>query len=183
MLWTEIKNQYLMYRCYRRRLVRLPYPPLSVWIEPTNICNLRCIMCSRSFPPQREEGFMDDGLFRTIIDRFGGAVPEISLHFAGEPMMHPRLDELIAAAAQNGIRVVIHTNATLLSEELSRRIITAGIHTLVISFDALTPSQYESMRIGASYEKTLRNIRTFLEVKKSSSRKNLFGKSRPFTTI
>jgi radical SAM protein with 4Fe4S-binding SPASM domain len=126
---------------------------------------------------------MCEDMFKNIMLKIGGIVPEISLHFAGEPMLHPKLHDLIDVARASGVRVIIHTNATLLTEEISHRIIEAGLHTLVISFDALTPSQYETMRVGANYDKTLGNIRSYLEVKKRISRRNLWGKALPFTTI
>ena len=52
--------------CYRKRLVRLPYPPLSMWIESTNACNLQCEMCSRDFSGERKQVYIEEEIFKNI---------------------------------------------------------------------------------------------------------------------
>jgi radical SAM protein with 4Fe4S-binding SPASM domain len=65
-----------------------------------------------------------------------------------------------------GIRTKFHTNATLLDEDMARRLISAGLDQISFSFDGYDKKTYESIRINADFEKTLRNIVRFLEIKK-----------------
>jgi hypothetical protein len=60
---------------------------------------------------------------------------------------------------------MVNTNASLLSESLSEKLLDAGISDVFFSFDSPYKEPYEAVRVGASYEKVLSNIRAFMEIK------------------
>src|SRR5436305_11987323 len=89
----------------------LPLPTVSlpkfVQIEPVGQCNLRCQMCPIQFRhdgPSAGVAFMGYDQFTRLIDRFVG-VKELHLQGLGEPMMHPRLFDMVAYAVAKGIHV------------------------------------------------------------------------------
>jgi len=142
------------------------YPPYRLWVEPTSLCNLRCPMCPNKSLDESHRGLMEMDLFRDIIDQAAGFVHDINIHHRGESLLHPRLAEMIATAADRNIMVKLHTNATLLDEGKSRRLIQSGLGLISFSFDGLDAETYERYRKGADFGKTVENILRFLEIKK-----------------
>ena len=162
---------------HQKRKENLGYMPLRLWIETTSRCNLACSLCINKDMPSSQKKDMDFGLYQKIIDEAAGAVYDINLFHRGEPLLHPRITEMISYAAAKKIRTRLHTNATLLDQNLSRSIILAGLNVISFSFDGYTREEYEYNRIGADYERTLENIKGFLRIKKE------LGKKKPLTLI
>lgn len=160
-----------------RRSTTVPYLPLKLHLEPTSNCNLRCIMCPQSMGATKVNGYMDMDLYRKIIAEAREFVLEVNLFFRGEPLLHPNIVEMVKIAHDAGIAVHINTNATLLRGKMIDGLLDARLDKLTISFDAGEKEQYEQMRRGAKYEKTLRNTLDFLKAKAAR------GKSSPYTTI
>ncbi|MFA6923541.1 MAG: hypothetical protein WC223_04730 [Bacteroidales bacterium] len=74
--------------------------PISITIEPTNYCNLKCSECpSGSGLLTREKGYIDFNLYKKIIDEIYKKTIYLTLYFQGEPYLHPRFFELIKYAS------------------------------------------------------------------------------------
>lgn len=147
--------------------VELPYAPLKLHIEPTSLCNLRCIMCPQSLDVVQaaETGFMDMDLYREIINQARGHVREVNLFFRGESFLHKRIFEMIELCEAAGIVAHISTNATMLTEDYINQLMDSGLSKLTISFDAGSQELYEKMRKGAKFQRTLRNTLMLLHEK------------------
>ena len=158
--------------------IELSYPPLKLHVEPTSKCNLRCIMCPQSMDAVGDDvGYMDMGLFREIIDQSRDKVREINLFLRGESLLHPEIFEMVRLCDEAGIVSNLSTNATMLTEEYSRRLLEAGLGKMTISFDSGVPSKYEEMRKGAKFDRTLRNVLLLL------NEKHRRGESRPYVVM
>ncbi len=145
-------------------------PPDRMYIESTNICNLGCIMC----PTGRKEitrtnGYMKWEVFKQIVDEMAPHVRATTLHIWGEPLMHKRIYDMIAYCRENGLRAEISTNATLLTEERSSKLLEAGLNVIYLCQDGIRPETYEAVRVNADYEQTNDNIRRFVEMKVAGS--------------
>jgi len=138
----------------------------NIYIEPTNHCNLRCIMCPHS-KLEMKEGFMDWDLFLKIVNDISLYNPEtfIQLFYVGESLLHPRILEMLRHLKQNNFRVHLATNTTLLNEKMAYGLINAGLDFITFSFEGVDKETYESIRIGANYESALENILGFLRIK------------------
>ncbi len=100
------------------------------------------------------------------IEGGGVHVPSIKLSNWGEPLLHPRIVDMISFAKKAGvIDVALNTSATMLTPDLSEAILDAGLDGMFFSFDAATKATYETMRAGANFEETLRNIRNFVRIR------------------
>jgi len=166
-----------VFRSYKGKKTVLPYLPVRLWIETTSICNLRCVMCPNKDLKKEEKGFMDPALFRKIIDEARGFIFDANLIHRGEGLLHPDFPSLAEYAHAAGVYTKFHTNATLLGEDLSRRLILSGLDQISFSFDGFDKETYESIRINADFDKTLRNIVRFLEIKKE------LGSRKPYTVF
>lgn len=137
-------------------------PPMHYHLEATNICNLKCSYCpyEQEIVPPDKWGYMDPALLGKILEQIRKLKPGagVSLHLGGEPMLHPEIDRLVCMVREQlGLRPMIATNATLLTEQKADRIVRAGGAHLQIDF-AADSDVYESMRTGAEWEGTRRNI-------------------------
>lgn len=154
------------YRLMRRSVV--DYPPYRLWIEPTNRCNLKCVMCPNKEFAKEDLGFMDWALYTRLVDEARGYVHDINLHHRGESTLHPRLVEMIQYADAKGVKVKLHTNGSTLTEKMSRDLVKSGLRLISFSFDGYTHDLYEKVRVGAKFEKTLNNIHRFLDLQRES---------------
>jgi molybdenum cofactor biosynthesis enzyme MoaA len=77
-------------------------------------------------------------------------VPSVSLCFTNEPLLDSRIIKFVekASALDCVVDVMLTTNATLLDEEMSKRLLDSGLLRLWISFDAATKETYEKIRVG-----------------------------------
>lgn len=143
--------------------------PRFVQIEPVGECNLRCRMCPIQFRQEgREYGpaaFMDFEVFSRLLDEFED-VDEIHLQGLGEPLLHPRFFDMVAALKRRDIRSSTNTNLTLLSLRNAERCVTSGLDAIHVSLDGASASIYETIRIRAKLDKVLRNIARLAEAKK-----------------
>jgi MoaA/NifB/PqqE/SkfB family radical SAM enzyme len=149
-------------------------PPLPrfIQIEPVGRCNLRCQMCAIQFrddaQPHRPAAFIDEAVFRRLIEQFG-PLEELQLQGLGEPMMHPRFFEMVRFAAARGIRVSTNSNLTLLTPARARLCVESGLSTLHVSIDGARAETYESIRVGAGLRKVLRNLDRLIEAKRCAA--------------
>jgi len=162
---------------YKKKSTRLPYFPVRLWIELTSHCNYRCVMCPNKDLKKSESGTMDMDLFQKVLDESEDLVFDINLAHRGESLLHPRLSEAIQYAKKKNFYTRLHTNGSLLTEELSRKIVQSGLDRLSFSFDGYDKDTYEQIRRGGNFEKTMSNIVRFLEIKKES------GSKTPMTSI
>jgi radical SAM protein with 4Fe4S-binding SPASM domain len=166
-----------MWSAHARGETRLSYPPLEVWLEPTNHCNLRCVKCPHTVGLRRTKGFMEPAAFRRVVDEIAPYAFTVSLHLGGESLLHREFPDLLAYASRRGLRTVLHTNVTLLTESLSRRLIGAGLHLISFSMDGEDAESYAAIDLGGNFGKCLENIRTFLRVRAEMRRR------RPFAVV
>jgi MoaA/NifB/PqqE/SkfB family radical SAM enzyme len=137
-------------------------PPLPRFaqIEPMPSCNLACRMCT---VPQRPggtdvaRGALSLERFLAWLDQLPG-LAELQLQGLGEPLLNPALIDMIRAAKARGIRVGTNSNLTLLTVRRAHALVDAGLDELSISIDGATRATYERIRVGASFDKLVRNI-------------------------
>lgn len=111
--------------------------PVVVW-NVTKACNLNCIHCyagAGAGRPAVEELSHEDGL-RLIDDLSSFGVPVI-LFSGGEPLMRPDLNELASYAVGKGLRAVISTNGTLITEQRAKELKGIGLSYVGVSLDGL----------------------------------------------
>lgn len=173
----KTKNYLKLILNYKLKKKIVSHMPRAVWIEPTNYCNLRCIMCPQSINQVGERGFMEFDLFKKIINQCSRFQPCIQLFMGGESLLHKDIVKMINYIKSKGLRVLLATNATLLNQSLSLEILNSGIDYLVFSFDGYDKASYESIRVAADYHKTLGNIMSFLEMKRK------LGRNKPEVTL
>jgi MoaA/NifB/PqqE/SkfB family radical SAM enzyme len=107
-----------------------------IYIEITNICNLRCSFCP---PETRTSGYMKTGEFSRILDEIKPYTDYVNLHVKGEPLLHPELDKILDFCHEKGFFVNITTNGIRIlnvKEILFRKPALRQINFSLHSFDS-----------------------------------------------
>ena len=132
-------------------------------VDPSTRCNLNCIMC-----PWKElhtnARDMTWETYKALSANFQ-FVEEIDFTGSGEPLMHPDLETMISDAKRGSCKVGFSSNGVLLTAERSEKLIEAGLDWVAVSFDAATEETYSKIRVGASFDCVLENLRRLREIK------------------
>ncbi len=141
--------------------------PISVSVEPTTSCNLRCPECPsglRSFT--RPTGMMEMDLFRKMTDEMKSHVLYMNFYFQGEPFLHPELTKMFRYAHEQKIFTSTSTNAHYLDEAMSKRVVESGLDRMIISIDGTTQETYEAYRVGGTLSKVIEGTKNIIAAKK-----------------
>jgi radical SAM protein with 4Fe4S-binding SPASM domain len=88
----------------------------KVHIEISNICNLQCSFCPEVV---RTKKLIDLDLFRSVIRQVAPLADQVAFHLMGDPLVHPRLEELVSITHEYGARIFFVTNGVLMKEKQS----------------------------------------------------------------
>jgi len=173
-LYPEEQAKYLVYRYKYNKYPELQllgeYPP-CLQIEPSSICNYRCIMCYQtdnffSNKSSGHMGYMSLELYKDIIDQVEGNVEAVTLASRGEPLLNRDIEGMLSYSAGKFLGLKINTNASLLTENLSHTILSnIDLGTVVFSLDSVNKEEYEKIRVNGIYEKVIENISRFKKIK------------------
>lgn len=141
--------------------------PISIAIEPTTSCNLRCPECpsgKREFT--RPTGMLQTDFFRKTIDTLYKHVHYLTFYFQGEPYLNPDFLKMVQYASEKKIYCSTSTNAHFLNEENAKKTIESGLDRLIISIDGTTQDAYESYRVGGRLDQVIEGTKNIIKWKK-----------------
>lgn len=173
-------HRYLIYRykynLYPKKKIVGDYPP-CIQIEPTSVCNYRCIMCyqaDKSFS-SKSQGFMGNmefEMFKNAIDELEGNVEAITFASRGEPTLNKYFADMLKYCEGKFLGLKMNTNASMLNEKLIHNILSSDIQTVVFSIDSKDKESYEKIRINGKFEKILKNLELFNNIRNSQYSRN-----------
>ena len=141
--------------------------PWFVSIEPSSLCNLNCPQCPVGEGDiSRGSSFLDIGEYKKLILGVAPSTCLLSLYFQGEPLMHKKFMEFVRIASDHGIYTQTSTNGQLLSKEVCRDLVQAGLDRIIISVDGLDQESYEKYRKGGDLEKVKKGIKNLVMTRK-----------------
>jgi radical SAM protein with 4Fe4S-binding SPASM domain len=141
--------------------------PISVSIEPTTSCNLRCPQCPsglREF--SRPTGMLDLDIYKSTIDQLSGSLTYLTLYFQGEPYLNPSFLKMVSYANTKNIYTATSTNAHYLDINNCKKTIESGLDRLIISVDGITQETYKKYRIGGQLDKVFEGTKNLVEMKR-----------------
>ncbi len=110
----------------------------KIYIEITNSCNLKCSFCPEG---KRIKEFISVENFEIIINQIKPYTNLIALHVKGEPLLHPKLKEILDICEKENILVNITTNATLLEKNKDILISSKAVRQLNLSLHSITKNE------------------------------------------
>lgn len=141
------------------RLIPLLPDVKRIYIEVTTDCNFACITCIRSSWLDKLM-HMDWETFENILRNLKELPDLESVHFGGfgEPMMHPRIFDMLKAVKGLGLKVEIITNGSYLCEENIQKLMDMELDVLFTSLDSPEEEEYNEIRQGADFQSVSQNI-------------------------
>ena len=152
--------------------------PTHLQIEPDTHCNLKCVVCPVTTGLGRPIGRMDFRIFKDLIDDVGDYVFLILLWDWGEPFLNLEVNDMIAYAKKEGIKLVSSTNGHVFAEEkYVDAVIRSGLDSLIIALDGASQDTYARYRQGGHVDVVIQGIRNIV------NRKQALQVSHPFINI
>ncbi len=140
--------------------------PRFITIKPTFRCNLRCGFCRYVVNGQvfgKADYFLDNEWF-DLIDEVAPHKPYVSIT-GGEPLLYPKIGELLERIASHGLYATMVTNATLL-ERRAEDLMEAPPKIIQISIDGPKDTHNEMRAVDGTFEKAEAGLAKLMEIKK-----------------
>lgn len=118
----------------------------KVNIEISSICNLQCSFCPEVV---REKKTIDVDLFRSIIEQVAPLTDQVCFHLMGDPLVHPKLAELVEICSAKQVPIFLVTNGVLLRPDKAAillhpafRQVNFSLHSFFDNFPDADPTSY-----------------------------------------
>jgi MoaA/NifB/PqqE/SkfB family radical SAM enzyme len=140
-------------------------PPICLYLEVTNRCNLLCETCPRTFETLEPPADMSWELFTRIVDQVPN-IARVVLHGVGEPMLVKNLPSMIRYLKNRGTYVLFNTNGTLMQPRRFQELIDSGLDELRVSLDAADRESYAKIRGKDFFNRIVRDVGKFVAYQK-----------------
>lgn len=110
----------------------------KIYVEISNICNLKCAFCPGT---KRAKHAMTEDDFRILLPKLKPYTDYLYFHLMGEPLCHPQLFSFLELAGNAGFKVILTTNGSLLAKHADRLCTTKGLHKVNISLHAFEANE------------------------------------------
>lgn len=129
----------------------VPDTPERLLIDYATRCNLRCPMCpvwgsEDSNAIDSVKGIMDLGRSRELLDAFAGAQPMVQPSMYGEPLLIPKLEEVLRDIKSRGMPIALNTNGLTLTDEIAGIFCALPVDAVMFSIDSTTPETLMKVR-------------------------------------
>jgi len=136
--------------------------PVVVW-NVTRQCNLYCDHCYAAADTGVADGELSTAEGKALLDDLADYGAPVVLFSGGEPLVRQDLEELIAHAAEAGLRPVLSTNGTLITEERARSLRDAGLAYAGVSVDGLPENNDAFRGVDGAFDGAVRGIENCLD--------------------
>jgi MoaA/NifB/PqqE/SkfB family radical SAM enzyme len=155
-----------------QRRLRLPQAlamPSSYFIDPVNVCNLRCPLCPTGRGVlARPRGRMALPDLRRIVDEIAPYAYRIEMYNWGEPLLHPDIVDMIRYASEKRISVGLSSNLNRFEPGTARELVRSGLSQLVVSIDGASQETYAAYRRQGELDRVLANLRLLLDARREA---------------
>jgi radical SAM protein with 4Fe4S-binding SPASM domain len=140
----------------------IPYPKY-IEVEVTTRCNLKCIICERTYwnEPNRDMSFEE---FKGIIEQFPD-LKWIGLTGIGESFINKDFMKMLRFIKSKHIIIELYDTFYFIDEKTANELIDLNIDRILISLDAATKETYEKIRIGSNFDRVTKNLKNFFRLK------------------
>lgn len=137
--------------------------PIVVW-NITRTCNLRCVHCYSDSMAQQYPGELNwEQMQEVVNDLAAYKIPSLLLS-GGEPLIHPRFFDLVDYATEQGLKLTISTNGTLITPEKAARLKEANVAYVGISLDGIGAIHDEFRGKKGAFDSAVKGFRNCEDV-------------------
>lgn len=144
------RNEGSFHRNFQLRIV--------AW-EVTRSCNLDCVHCraSSNFGPYPQE--LDTVKAREVLDQIREVGKPIVILTGGEPLLRKDIFALADYGTKRGLRMVLATNGTLITPDITKKVKESGIKRVSISLDGATRESHDAFRqVNGAFSSAIKGI-------------------------
>jgi radical SAM protein with 4Fe4S-binding SPASM domain len=143
--------------------------PVSITIEPTNICNLRCPVCETGAGLlERKPQMMTYDEFVKILEKVGPGANHVMFYYMGEPFLNKEVYQMIRYARDMGLYVMTCTNGEVVDPE---GLYESRINLVSFQIGGVTQQTHSVYRVNSNLGKVLENVSRYLEIIRLRGRK------------
>ena len=146
---------------YRKDLSLGERKPIVVW-NTSRRCNLSCVHCYSDSGNQSYSGELTTEEAQTMIKDLAVFKVPVLLFSGGEPLLRKDIFILNALARSLGIRSVISTNGTLITEAMARKIKKEGFDYVGVSLDGIGKNNDRFRGKRGAFTQAVRGIRNLV---------------------
>jgi len=134
-------------------------PRLIAW-ELTRACNLDCIHCRAAASKGKPENELSTEEVLRILNEIVEVSKPVIILTGGEPLLREDVFFIAKKAVELGLKPVLATNGTLITEDIAKKIRESGIARVSISIDGATPEAHDDFRkVPGAFEGAIRGIK------------------------
>lgn len=125
----------------------------KIYLEISNICNLKCAFCPGT---AQKKHAMTEKEFSALLPKLRPWTDYLYFHLMGEPLFHPNLSRFLELAGEQGFKVILTTNGTLLQQKQEILMSSPALHKVNVSLHA-----FESNNLSVPFEQYLTDCFAF----------------------
>ena len=110
----------------------------KIYIEITNICNLKCTFCPET---NRKKEYMSLEKFEEVISKIHNYTKLVCLHVKGEPLLHKQLEDILKILEKYNLKANITTNGTLIKDKLEIIKNSKAVRQINFSIHSITQNE------------------------------------------
>jgi MoaA/NifB/PqqE/SkfB family radical SAM enzyme len=160
--------------------------PHTVHIDVTSRCNARCTFCGYHTPlisdrPWNTEEWankaLDWDIFESMINELSSmhTKEDILLTGGGEPLLHPRLIDMVRLIKEKNMHIILFSNGILLKNDTAEQLVDLGLDKLYWSIHSASPQTWYAQHPGSSmeaFDTVMAQMRHLLKYRKEKKQKN-----------
>jgi MoaA/NifB/PqqE/SkfB family radical SAM enzyme len=155
----------------------MPKWPLELFLEVSNICDLKCAMCPTfsALNPDRQSNIkdLDRGLiaYEKVTEPLESLLEHAIMVHAfgyGEPTIHPQFREMIEYVSQFEVMIDFFTHGMHLTEEMCEFLVEKRVVRITMSFSGATQEEYENVYLGGDFERVVSGIKRLTAAKEKA---------------
>jgi len=150
--------------------------PVLLKVDISPACNLGCTFCIHAHASPPGNDLLEDQEFRArlmsvqdfsrLVGEAEGRTVAVSLYYMGDPLVHPKLEEICGVCRAAGLNAHISTNFSFrLSDERIRKLLSSGLTHLTVCVDGMSQERYELTRVGGRIGLVLDNLDRLLRIR------------------
>ena len=144
--------------------------PLRILIDPCDLCNFRCHFCFQS-KMDFQGSSMNEQTFARVLDQlrdFEKPINVVHLFGLGEPLLNKKVPDYVRLLKESEVarETAITTNGSLLTEDISRRLVDAGLDRLSVSLNGVDDASFQkNVGTHVSFQQIYKQIQYFYKIR------------------
>lgn len=156
------------------RGIEMPEGPLEIFLETSNVCDLRCVMCTEfsALNPHRlqflrlqQRGFLNAEEIIGSLERVLAGALLVHCSGYGEPTLHPNFREFVSFVSRYQTLIAFITNGMHIDQSMAEFLVEQNVYRVLVSFSGTTKEEYENIYVGGNFERVLGGIRAIAAAK------------------